>query len=156
MNRDKSVMQRVSDLVKAIFQLKTKQFSGAGNTVSYVAQTSDTWDVNQTATTTGTNWYGKYGFILCTFTADSQPAAFTTFEITALINDIPYYLYTGNNGIVYTGMEGQQTGNIAVAKYQNYISFGWGANTGVNIKIKVRAVSVAKGTLTMTKTVNGS
>ena len=154
--RDKSIAQRIVDLVKSIFDLKTKQFSGAGNTKSYIAETADTWDVDQTATTTGTSWYGKYGFILCTFTADNQPAAFTTFEITGLINNVPFYAYTGSNGIIYTGMEGQQTGNIQIAKYQNYISFGWGANTGVNIKIKVRAVSVAKGTLTMTKTVNGA
>lgn len=156
--RDKTLTQRVSELIKGIFDFKKKQFSGSGNTISYVAQTGDTWDVNETATTTGSAWYGKYGFLQCTFTADNQVAAFTTFEVTALINNQPYYLDTsgGNDGIVYTGMVGQQVGSITIAKYQEYISFGWGCNTGTNIKIKVRAVSVAKGTLTMTKTINGA
>lgn len=156
MNRDKSVMQRLSELVKAIFDLKSKQFSGTGNTMSYLAQTGDTWDINETATTTGMSWYGRHGTLNVTFTADNQPAAFTTFEVTALINNQPYYLYTGNDGSVFTSMVGQQTGSISVAKYQEYITFNWGCNTGVNVKIKVRAISVAKGTMTVTKTINGA
>ena len=153
-----TLARKVKSLRDNVLQMKSSQYSGAGNTVAYIYETSDTWDLNETATTTGGSWYGKYGNVRIIFKAKNNPAAAISFEVDCLVNNQPFYNLspTDFNYILGTGFISQSEGNKDLAKYISEINIAWGANTGYNVKMKVRVSSLDQGTLSIVKETFGS
>lgn len=149
---------RVNRLEKDLFGIKAAQLSGGGNTVSYVAETANTWDVTIVATSVGSFNYAKRSQIYLTFTADSKPAAFTIFEVDVTIDGVPYYNSPkGLNGTYDADVRAtfieQSEGDRNRAKFQTGYLLVAGANGSVGnpttLRVKCRAVSVDTGTLTV-------
>lgn len=158
-SRESDVLtQRINKIEKDLFGFKASQLSGSGNTYSYIAETNNTWDCTVTATSVGASDYAKRSQLFVTFTADHKPAAFTTFEVDVTIDGVPYYLSPKSALGSYDAdcrstFYEQSDGNKDVAKYQQGYLLVVGANGSVGnpttIRVKVRAVSVDTGTLTV-------
>lgn len=150
----------ISKLEKEMIAFKSKQLTGSGNITSYLTETSSIWDLSQTASTTGSSWYGKYGNGKLVFTADTQPAALVAFTLQIMIDGVVYYNQSkqlgGTQWIVYSGFGTQGSADKNIAKYQTGIGIIWGVNAGTTLQIKARAISTDTGILTFTTSVNGS
>lgn len=162
-NREGDILtERVNKIEKDLFGFKAGQLSGSGNTFAYVAETNNTWDVTITATSVGAFDYAKRNQIYVTFTADHKPVAFTTFEVDITIDGVPYYLSSKGplgsyDADVRSTFFEQSSGDRNIAKYQAGYLIIAGANGSVGnpttVRIKIRAMSVDTGTLTINNVV---
>lgn len=157
-DRNKSASDRIYDIEVAIKDFKLKQISGGGNIVSYETKTSNTWDLDQTAATTGSQYYGRFGTVTAIFTSNNFPVTSVAWRAEVMIDNFKFYLSpkTDADYLVYAGFDGQGSGDINIAKRQGSININWGVNAGTRIRIKVYAVATDKGSLSVTSTFNGS
>lgn len=154
--RDESLAKRISDINSALIGMKSNQYSGGGNTVGYAYETENTWDANETSTKTGQFNYGMNGTVNIKFQNLNNPAASTAFQVDVLINDQPWYTYPTSSvdWIIYGSAIYQSVPNKDLSKFITESSVSFGANAGINVKVKVRVISLDKGILTVTKQVS--